>query len=288
MKLEFKKYHHCGNDFVIVDDLTGTIEPEFAKKLSKNLLKRKYAIGGNDLLYLKSDEDTDAFMHIYNVSDVEGSMCGNGSLCAGKYLSGKLGKNEIKIKTLSGIVNIKKIGNNFFELGLGQVFHKYGELSKFFKYPGLAKEESVLAVEFNIKEVPPFIGNVVHVGEPHLVVFETEVDKVDLQKFGDAVNNCKKHFPEFINLNLVQILDEKTIKIRTYERSCFEETDACATGSTCAAYVCKLLGNLKEDMITVKVKGGEFKVYAKKNMNYLVGSPEKVFEGHVAIPEGEF
>jgi len=259
MNIDFHKFQNCGNDFIIIDHIGKENEKDKIKEIGKKILKKKFGIGANNLLYLHESGVADAFMRIYNISDTEGNNCGNGSLCVAKYLSEKTGKCQISLETKSGINKLKKLDNSAFELEFGAV--KYGYFGK---------------NELFNQKIMGYEGIIVNAGEPHLVINVNDIDSVNLQKIGDEANKCK-NFQFGINVDLVEAVDRNTIRIRVYERSCFEETEACGTGSCCAAFVCKNKELVYGNTIKVKNKGGELDIKIEENSMYLIGKPKRVY-----------
>ena len=111
------------------------------------------------------------------------------------------------------------------------------------------------------------------------MIFVDNVDKEDLQRYGKLIAANREVFPQGTNLDLVQVLDEKTIKIRTYERGIWDETLACGTGATASAAVYRITGRSKADRITVHVRGGELIIEILKNRLYMIGPASKVYTG---------
>jgi diaminopimelate epimerase len=61
-------------------------------------------------------------------------------------------------------------------------------------------------------------------------------------------------FPESINVEFVEVLDQYTLKMRVFERGC-GETEACASGAT-AAVVSGVLSKKNALETLVIMKGG--------------------------------
>lgn len=119
-------------------------------------------------------------------------------------------------------------------------------------------------------------------GNPHCVVFQKNVDILDLETIGPLFEN-HQFFPERVNTEFVQILDEKTIKIRVWERG-NGETMACGTGACAAVVAATLNGFLQKGKdIRVIVKGGEVTVNYSEETVILTGDAEIVFHGTVLI-----
>ena len=289
MEIEFFKFQNCGNDFIIIDDVRVEAKKEKIKELTKTLMKRKYSIGANNVLYLHFSSKADAFMRIYNLSDIEGENCGNGSLCVAKYLSDKLNKDKITLETIAGLITVEKpqvelqLSNagEHFTLKLREIKDKKEELKEFFTGKEAFDGDIKISEEIIVK------GSVVQIGEPHLVIITKDLEEIDVQKIGDAANENKELFPLGINVSLVELVNRNTIRLRVYERSCFEETEACGTGSCCSAFVCKKLGLVDSNEIKVLNKGGELNVQLKGNEVHLIGSPKFIYKGYLEVQNNE-
>jgi diaminopimelate epimerase len=278
MSLKFHKYQNYGNDFIIIDNEENSISENELKQLSKEILIRKYGIGADNVLFLTKDDDF--FMGIYNKTDIEGSMCGNGSLCVMKYLNKKYNKDEFTLKTIGGEFKIKK-HNGDFSVNLGKLQNTYKEVKEFLN---LNLEDNQETININLKINKGFLKNktvsVVSLGEPHLIIFDDNLDNLDMKKLGDEVNSYRDIFPKYINLTIVSIINNDTIKVRFFERGCFEETDACGTGSSCAALVSNIL-HKTSNTLNIQTKGGLLKVNIDNNEATLFGKPEEVFSGEI-------
>ncbi|MFH2106615.1 MAG: diaminopimelate epimerase [Candidatus Micrarchaeota archaeon] len=280
MKIEFLKYQNCGNDFILVDDLDlGDNRCGQIKEATKKLMIHKYGVGADNVLYLHSSSNADAFMRIYNVSDIEGENCGNGLLCVGKYLCQKLGTDLVLIETLGGISKVEKISANIFKLKLGAISFECQYVKRFFSL----SDKGNLEVHIPLGEGKTVFGSVVHAGEPHLVIVDEDLENADLKGLGDIINKNKAVFPLGMNVDLVKVVGENKIRLRTYERSCFEETEACGTGSCCSAFIVIKLGLLNHSLIEVSVNGGKLFVDFSGNDAYLSGEPKLVYAGSLNL-----
>ena len=73
--------------------------------------------------------------------------------------------------------------------------------------------------------------------------------------------------------------------MRVWERGS-GETLACGTGA-CAVTVSSILNHLTDDEITVKLLGGDLKIFWDRGQNlvYMTGPATTVFDGEIQIPE---
>jgi diaminopimelate epimerase len=95
-------------------------------------------------------------------------------------------------------------------------------------------------------------------------------------------------FPKGINVNVVEVINENTIKMRTYERGVEDETYSCGTGVTAAAIAFHFSNLTQRNQINVETKGGNFQVEFKEiSGKYsevkLIGPAVKVFEGSIDL-----
>jgi len=109
--------------------------------------------------------------------------------------------------------------------------------------------------------------------EPHLVLFDS-LSSDELTAFGAYLNIERRDlFPHGININQVAVLDNKTIRVWTYERGVNRITQACGTGSTSSAVLCYLLGKVQSTNIHVQTSGGTLVIAyeAQQNRSVLQG-----------------
>ncbi len=280
--IDFVKYQGCGNDFIIIDELDHEIVPEELKgAVSRIICKRRFSVGADDVLYLLPSNKAHAWMRIFEPDGTEADMCGNGIRCAASYLCEKLRKNSVLIETKAGAKLIKKI-DGYFKVDMGRLLRKLYELKDFVSVE-FEEEEDLIGRRVSFPLVGELEISIVKVGEPHAVIFVEDVEKEDMEEYAKAIAMNKKFFPKGISVNLVQIVSENTIKVRTYERGVWGETLACGTGSTASAAVAYILGKVKDKKIKVKVRGGELTILVEGNALYLIGPAQKVFDGRIEI-----
>ncbi|WP_099205062.1 carbamoyl-phosphate synthase large subunit [Scatolibacter rhodanostii] len=277
--LSFTKMHGCGNDFICVNGFDKEVtSPEF---LSFFLSDRHTGIGGEGLVVLKRSAIADAKMRIFNVDGTEGKMGGNAIRCAVKYLydNGMVNKKEITIETRSGIKTCtfstkdNKVLRVKVDMGKAELNPK--------KIPVKLEGSEIInrpveigGWEYNITSVG--------VGNPHCAVFVHSVDKLDLAATGPKFE-FSPLFPERVNTEFIEVIDEKTIKIRVWERGS-GETRACGTGACAAAVASVLNGYCKKGTdIRVIVLGGDLFVNYTDEAVTLTGAAEKVFDGVIEI-----
>ena len=279
MKLPFIKMQSCGNDYIYIDCFDNIVpSPE---SLSVYLSDRHYGVGADGIVMIYPSKVADATMRMFNLDGSEGLMSGNAIRCVGKFLYDIKGirKKTLTIDTSSGI-KILQLTTQDNKVALVTV-----NMGKAGLHPSVVPVnldgDSVINRKTEIGGAEYAI-TCVSMGNPHCVVFMDNVDMLDIQKIGPVFENHSL-FPERVNASFVQVLDEKTLKIRVWERGS-GETMACGTGA-CASVVAAVLCGycLKEKDIRVLVKGGELTVNYSDDAVMLTGNAEMVYEGVVRI-----
>ncbi|MBR2209570.1 MAG: diaminopimelate epimerase, partial [Synergistaceae bacterium] len=195
--MRFTKMQGCGNDYVYVNCLNERISnPE---ELAKKISDRHFGVGSDGLILILPpvDDNSDAFMQLYNFDGSKASMCGNGIRCVAKFIydNGIIPKErrETFIDTPSGI---KKI---FLEIKDEKVIAAAVNM-------GQAEITSEIPEEIKIKDKElKFIG--VNVGNPHAVYFIEDNPEIrDIfswpnSKFAVEGVNFENHprFPDRVN-----------------------------------------------------------------------------------------
>ena len=287
-KLKFTKMSACSNDYIYINlfDKENTVSsPEF---LSIFLSDRHNGVGGDGVILICPSDVADAQMRMFNLDGSEGMMCGNGIRCVAKYLfdngiaKGQKvgeGRHVLHIDTKSGVKECTVITKN------GLVSKVTVDMGK----AELAPEKVPVRLEGEkVVNKPISIGGNVYritccsMGNPHCAVFVPSVDKLDLEDLGPKFEHDPM-FPDRVNVEFVEVIDQHTLKARIWERGS-GETMACGTG-TCAAVVAATLNGYceKGKDIRVILKGGELKIHYTDERVLMTGKAEKVYDGVVEV-----
>lgn len=270
--MRFAKYHGTGNDFILLDE--EETEGRDLKELSRRVCHRKFGIGADGILVAGKSETADVRMRYFNQDGSISTMCGNGLRCFGRYAyeTGRVNKDTFKVETLAGVLEVSIInGYNNISIELG---HPNYELA----YPDILPEkigEERLTLEVNGRA---YEMNVLFLGTLHgVVITNEEVSEEDAERL------CHHPaFPNRINVNFVEVLDRKNIRVRTYERG-VGFTLSCGTGSAASFVITEKLG-LTDKEGSVHVEGGMLKVRTGSPV-ILTGPAVKIAEGEIQDEE---
>ena len=258
--IQFDKYEAAGNDFVVVDGRKFPLEDPL--NFAKEVCKRRFSVGADDLLYLESSEVADVKMRVCEPDGSEASMCGNGIRCVAAHLYKNEGKDLVKIETLAGIYTVSK-EESLYKVKFGSM-HSIGE----FVYP--PTEKRILKLKLKGMDF-----TIVSPGEPHAVTIVDDVNKVQIARSIEIAKNLEV-FPHGINVDYVQLCGDH-ICVRTFERGVWGETLACGTGAVSSAFVAKEL--MGRNSLLVKMKGGDLVVEFRDNEIFLLGKARLVYNG---------
>jgi diaminopimelate epimerase len=273
--LRFTKMQGAGNDFVIVDQLTGWPVGRL-KTIVPKICDRKYGIGADGVLFLERSKKADLFMKIFNADGSEAEMCGNGARCCALFLSLKTRKKTLRIETEAGILSAQ-IKKNTVKLKMTD--------------PVGLKLGLTVHVGGKAHEV-----DYLNTGVPHAVVQVPDIEQASVKKLGRLIRRHQAFLPAGTNVDFVQTKGKDKILIRTYERGVEDETLACGTGSVACAII-SVLNQPKTGeadaasvhKVSVRTRSGEvlcvyFKI-SKYNITdvWLEGKARVVFRGEYFI-----
>ncbi len=278
-RFEFIKYHGCGNDFILRDEIDRARTPDRERsELAKDLTDRNFKVGADGILFLEGAEGMDASMRLFEPAGNEADMCGNGIRCVGAYLMEKLGKDEVDVLTRDGVKHIVRVGKEY-NVAMGTVRWHRADLKAYVKDKG-DPSDSMLSFKVKVGPGRTAKGSIVNTGEPHIVVRTNSLDSLKMSEIGDFVNGDRKRFPKGVNINFVQVTGRHTIRIRTYERGVYDETLACGTGATASASVALMLRWVRPGTVNVDTRGGRIRIRLDKDgLAMMTGPAVRVFEG---------
>jgi diaminopimelate epimerase len=261
MTISFYKYHGAGNDFIIIDNRSQQF-PSHNQEIISQMCDRRFGVGGDGLILLENDINSDFKMVYFNADGKEGSMCGNGGRCV-VSLAKKLGiiENETQFSAIDG-VHFATIANELVSL----------------KMSDIGVNQIVMKPECTF----------LNTGSPHHVEFHEGINGLDVISLGKQIRFGEPYTETGTNVNFVAMEGEERLAVRTYERGVENETLACGTGVTAAAIAAHSTGRTTANHMYIKVLGGQLEVFFQVRDNtytevYLKGPAELVFSGEISI-----
>jgi diaminopimelate epimerase len=260
MQIEFYKYQGTGNDFVMIDNRSNFF-PKDNIQLIARLCDRRFGIGGDGLILLENDTETDFKMVYYNSDGNQSSMCGNGGRCLVAFAK-KLNviQNSTTFIATDGVHHASVADNGIVSLQMIDVA--------------------------DIKITPDYVF--MNTGSPHHIQLVEDLEHYNVKENGASIRYGELYGKQGSNINFVKKIDETTFSLRTYERGVEDETLACGTGATAVAIAMNVLGETKANSIDLNVEGGKLVVsFDEKDGQFtnvfLKGPAEFVFKGTIEI-----
>lgn len=253
--MKFTKMHGCGNDYVYVNCFEETIENP--NETAKFVSDRHFGIGSDGMICIHPSDKADFRMAMYNSDGTEGAMCGNGVRCIAKYVYdyGLTDKTTITIETKGGIKELDLTVED------GKVTWVNVDMEapvlEADKIPVIYDEEKKVIDKPVIVDGREYRITCVSMGNPHGVVFVDSVDDLDIEKLGPMFEHHPM-FPDRVNTEFIQVVDDHTIRMRVWERGA-GETLACGTGACASAYA-SYLNQKTGNKVLVHLLGGDLQI----------------------------
>ena len=273
--MKFTKMHGIGNDYVYMDCTKERLENpgEIARLVSD----RHKGIGSDGLILIKSSDEADFEMAMYNADGSYGKMCGNGIRCVAKYVydNGLTDKTEISVISGGAVKYLKLTVENGkvkkVRVNMGEPILKPSEI------PVVGDGDKLVAVPI-VVDNQVYEMTCVSMGNPHAVVFLDDVENLKIEEIGPRFEQHER-FPDRVNTEFVERIDRKNLKMRVWERGS-GETMACGTGA-CATAVAAILNGYVERDVTVHLLGGDLEIRWDETDNcvYMTGPAATVFTG---------
>lgn len=274
MKKNFTKMQALGNDFVFFDATRSPLK--LTPKLVRQISNRRFGIGCDQLLVLGKSRRADFKMTIFNADGGQVEMCGNGLRALARFVRDKKlsNKKELSVETKAGIQHTAFVSKKNIRVNMGSPILKGKEIPVNLSGRIINRPLRMEGRDFRI--------TCVSVGNPHCVIFVNDVEDYPVEKYG-SVLETHNLFPKKINVEFVQPIDKKHIKLRVWERGA-GLTEACGSGA-CAAVVAGVLNNYAERKVQVDLPGGRLEIHWNLDDDcvYMTGTADKVFEGMIEL-----
>lgn len=275
MMIEFTKMHGLGNDFVVIDAISQCINLTTEQIVA--MADRHFGIGCDQLLLVEKpvDERAEFRYRIFNADGGEVEQCGNGARCFAIFVrQQRLTSNkEIIVETSGGLIELK-VHDDQVTVNMGVPDFRPQSL------PFLA-ENTAESYDLMVNGSQYAIG-AVSMGNPHAVMQVDDLDTMDVQTLGQAIES-HQYFPKRVNAGFMQIISRDDIRLRVFERGA-SETQACGTGA-CAAVAVGRKAGLLDETVTVHLRGGDLSItWSGEGHELLMTGPATtVFNGEINI-----
>ncbi len=268
--LAFAKLHGAGNDFAVVDGrpLVG-VGVDWAA-LARQMCDRHFGVGADGLLVAVPAQGRQARvgMRMFNPDGSESEMCGNGLRCFVRWLAerGELAPGAVPVETGAGVLTAFLDGRLEVTVDMGAPRLAPAEIPLSPEAAaGQPPAGPVLHLPLRVRGTGSDVGHdsslldatCVSMGNPHAVIFVSDVEAVPLDAIGPAIERHPS-FPARTNVELCQVLARDRLRVRVWERGA-GATLACGTGA-CAAAVAARLQGLVDASVTVQLPGGSLAV----------------------------
>lgn len=280
MFLEFTKMHGLGNDFMVIDLISqrANLDPLTIQRMAN----RNFGVGFDQLLVVEAPDVpyADFKYRIFNANGQEVQQCGNGVRCFARFVYERqlTKKTKLKVQTQAGIVEPELGANGWVRVNMG--------LPKFLPHeiPFKADEpEELYQLQLSNQDLTI---DVVNMGNPHAVTIVPDVLTADVAKIGAEVESHER-FPENVNVGFMQIINEKSVRLRVFERG-VGETLACGTGA-CAAAVSGIRRGLLKNDVEVELAGGKLHIsWQEGDVVWMTGPTSNVYVGRLDLNYFQF
>ena len=217
--MRFTKMQGAGNDFVLIENLDGSIDPAGYPRLAARLCHRRLSIGADGLMILEPPKaGGDVRMAFYNSDGSVGEMCGNGARCVSRYaIERGFGRGgEVRIETTAGLVTGKQVSKRMYTVRLNDpsVIDLHREIEA-----GGAKYDCAYLE----------LGDP---GIPHCVVPLDSWREMPEEKLRELCRQIRWYegFPKGANVTVCRVDGNNSVDARTFERGVEDFTLACGTG----------------------------------------------------------
>lgn len=249
-----------GNDYVYVNNIAEQIPEDRLPALSIAVSERHFGVGSDGLIVIlpPTQPDHDFRFRMFNADGSEGEMCGNGMRCFARYCydRGLTTKTRLRVETKAGTIIPEILLDESGQVTGVRVDMGAPRLKRS-EIPMAGPEADQVVDEAFEVDGRTYQITTVSMGNPHVMIFTDNVDAVDLDYIGPKIEHHAK-FPRRINVHFVEVVSDRELKMRTWERGS-GITLACGTGASAVLVASHLLGKTGRQAL-IHLPGGDLTI----------------------------
>ncbi|KXU85239.1 diaminopimelate epimerase [Caballeronia megalochromosomata] len=286
MKLKFTKMQGAGNDFVVLDGYTQTLD--LTAQQVRALANRHFGVGADQLLLVEKPtiDGVDFKYRIFNCDGGEVEHCGNGARCFVKFVRDRrlTDAATVRVQVQNGVITLTMQENGEVVVDMSTPVFDPPRVP--FDAQGLEgrNDGNDTLWPLDVNGETRWIS-VVSMGNPHAVQIVDDVEAYPVLTEGPLIERHAR-FPKRVNAGFMQIVDPHSVKLRVFERGA-GETLACGTGA-CAAVAAGIRRGVLETPVRVETHGGTLTIRWDGGRDeaaalFMAGPAATVFEGEIEL-----
>lgn len=263
--------HGLGNDFVVFDARQQPLE--LNQQQLARVADRHFGVGCDQVvLLLPPPAGADVGVRFYNADGSPAEACGNATRCVARLLFGETGKKAVVIRSLVGELHARLLDDGLISVDMGAPRLGWRDIP-------LAREMDTLRLDYEMGGYRE--PTAVSMGNPHVVFFVEDVEKVDLRGLGPRIEHDPL-FPERTNVQFVERLPDGVLRHRIWERGA-GATHASGS-SACAVIVAAVRrGIIEGRSALLHQPGGTLRMEWREDNGHvqMTGPASEVFTGEL-------
>ncbi len=286
----------AGNRIVIINLIDRFVD-ETISAIQIDEINQQYAFDQLIIIYRSATTSVHAFVRIFNRDGSEAEACGNGMRCVAHVLISKQlytkesdENDKVIIDTIMGRCECWQMSHHRYTIDMGAPKLQWHQIPLSVPiHDTVSVDIARLIVDHRsvVGEIKTLLNcttqpSVVNMGNPHLIFFVVDIDRINLSNIGAFFETCSL-FPNRTNVSLVTIVNECEIRQNVWERG-VGPTLACGSAA-CAAVVACVRKQMTSRRVTVRMTGGDLHVEwcQSNNRVYLTGPVIEEMETFISI-----
>ncbi len=291
-KIPFMKFSGAGNDFIVVDNRTRVMDPGKMSAFVASVCTRHLSVGADGLIFIEKSPKAHFRWRFYNNDGREADFCGNGARCVARFAYLKrVAPKKMRFEGAAGMVEAMVDGERVtvhvpdptgLRLNIRLDIQPHRRRKADLAAPS-SPGQTGMALE----------GHAITTGVPHFVYFVHDTSTAEVIGLGRQIRRHAAFKPAGTNVDFVEVVDQHTIRIRTYERGVENETLACGSGAIAAALIAAVVHKVESPVTVVPLSRSPLAVSFRMDGPRLTditltGEARAVYEGSMHADAWEY
>lgn len=291
-KIPFMKFSSAGNDFIVVDNRTRVMDPGKMPAFVTSVCTRHLSVGADGLIFIEKSPKAHFRWRFYNNDGREADFCGNGARCVARFAYLKrVAPKKMRFEGAAGMVEATVDG----ERVTVRVPDPTGlRLNiRLDIQPNRRRKTDLAAPPSPGQTGMALEGHAITTGVPHFVYFVHDTSTAEVIGLGRQIRHHTAFKPAGTNVDFVEVVDRRTIRIRTYERGVENETLACGSGAIAAALIAAVVHKVESPVTVMPLSRSPLAVSFRMDGPRftditLAGEARAVYEGSMHADAWEY